>query len=189
MVKVFLYAAGELIRSHLHTFQHPFNDVAVVAEKTSWCARIVAMIGSYLPSAEGSTANGATSVLMNEKFINQVGREASPTLALFGDTVCPFSGARFYRLILGQLYGLAAFALTVCAAAGLGFGRVISLSFAVLCVIGRVIRSVLFFDRISISGGPLSHVGEIHGPFLRRAFIFTLPSCHRDAIHRYSSAA
>ena len=60
----------KLIWADAHASQHPFNDVAVVAQKSTGFAGVMAMIGPNLSSIKVSAAYSALVVLYLQKFCN-----------------------------------------------------------------------------------------------------------------------
>lgn len=71
------------------TLQHPFHDVAVVAEQTPWLAGVMAMIGAYLLSFKGALANGTLSFLNSHHRVDVIRSKASSNLALTGNSLSP----------------------------------------------------------------------------------------------------
>lgn len=67
MFQIRTQSDSELLRGQLHAAQHPFDDVAVVAEQTSGSVGVVAVVGSDLSASKVSSANSASVILVNEK--------------------------------------------------------------------------------------------------------------------------
>lgn len=87
----------------MHTTQHPFDDVAVVAEKAARRLRVVTMIGSDLPALERATAHGALVLLDIQQGFERRSRDTSPSGSLCSEVGGPSNRVAFHHL--AQLFG------------------------------------------------------------------------------------
>lgn len=159
MAQVRFQPFGKDPRGNLHTTQHPFNDVAVVAQKPSAFAGVVAVVCSCLTPVKASVTNSALVVLNDEQSLNVlVGKSRSP-LALRGQSsfmtlgVCSSERHKLFgsRLSFWCLRSFAAFGLRLRAsvyllATGLNIGSAVVLPAfsSLLFNIGEAANAVVF---------------------------------------------
>lgn len=86
MVQVRFQPFSKDLRGDLHTAQHPFNDVAVVAQESSAFAGVVAVICAYLTPVKASVTDSALVVLNGEQSLNVFVGESRSPLALRGQS-------------------------------------------------------------------------------------------------------
>ncbi len=101
---------SKLNRVYLHTAQHPFHDVAVVAEQPARGFGVVAVIGAHLAPVKGAKAHGAAVTLEGEQLGEKPGIHAGSVDPLPFEAFAPTFGVCLELLaqFLGTGLGLLA---------------------------------------------------------------------------------
>ena len=89
----------KLTWAQLHTTQHSLNDVAVVAKQSSWLLRVMAMIGSYLPTIKLAMANCTLVILNIQESLKHICRYSSASSSLFGEMRRPSNWVAFFHFL------------------------------------------------------------------------------------------
>lgn len=178
---------GKVLGAQCHASQHPFHDVAVVAEQSSRLAGVVAMIGSNLLAfLKGARANSAFVLLNNEEAVNVPIAKASPAAALGVKPLGPFDGIGLNGGVSRLSISLSFWRSIECLALRCCFGRVSSL-FALGFDFGALrSRSLLGANPLNVVPIILAVKRKIRRPFLRCAFGFSF--FHVDRRTRHSTS-
>jgi hypothetical protein len=172
MDQVFIKAGSELLRGQLHAAQHPFDDVAVVAEQASGLAAVVTMIRPNLPAFKIASANSAAVGLNNKEAFHLRPSQARPCTALSVNDLRPSDrvGSEFG---VSSLPHFLRFGGSVELAAALsGFRRVATLLATRLHLRSLVVFSFSRSDFIPSFETALAMPLKVIGPLFRGAVSF-----------------
>lgn len=160
---------------NLHSTQHSFDDVAMVAKKPSRLSAVVAMVGSDLPSVEGSRADGTPAFLNSHKLFDHSRGCARPPPSL---TFVP--GSPTDRIIFQSLVQLfrSDFGLSPLRSRSFSFNDmwlgVVGFS-AGLHFRARSVFAKSGLLLLKTTKPVLTHLRQMCGPFFRSALSFGFP--------------
>lgn len=170
MAKVLGESGGILFWGDMHLAQHAFHAIALMAQKSSWCLRVMAMIGPDVLPLNGPQADSALVILEDEKSSNHLGAEPGSPLAKVRSMGGVFLGVGF------QLLPSLCMAV-VCCLVGSSPGTYLRSGFIRLASFLRLRCGMALAlcgeILLAVSKPILAHVGEVFGPLLRRALRFS----------------
>lgn len=175
----------EFLRAEPHPFQHPFDDVAVVAKQPAGGVRVVAMVGSDLSAIERAKADCAFPILRDQELVDGGLSETGSSFPLGLKPLLP--SLRIVALLFVKLFGasLCLFSLGVGASSFHSLLRSVSDASAFLNVFARCVFALLRALRIKLVKATLAVVSEVLGPFFRRAVCFSfLRAFHMRSVLR-----
>lgn len=169
MVQVSGKSIPEFFRGQLHAAQHSFDDVAVVAEQSSGCVRVMAMICPDLSAFEITLANCASVLLVDKKGRNQVWVKSGSDLADECDLGGPLLGIGPELLVsdcVAVVFG------RYLSSTGQSFRRSVTSPALFLRLRFGLVLSLFGSAPVAIFRPKGAVIGEVFGPFLRRALSF-----------------